>query len=83
MSIPKLCSDKFFILCISACVGFTVFVDQTIEPQVTTVQAQVEKNTLAVGSIDSMKSDVHDIKLQLQQQTQDIADIKAQLKSFH
>jgi spore coat protein CotH len=81
--IPKICFDKVFWICITACISFTVFVDQTIEPQITSVQAQVQKNTLSVGSISSMQSDVHDIKMQLQQQTQDIADIKAQLKTFH
>ena len=83
MSLPKFCSDKVFWMAISASVAFTIFIFQIVEPQITTVQAQVEQNTLTLGSIDSMKSDVHDIKQQLQQQTQDIADIKAQLKSFH
>jgi len=83
MSLPKICTDKFFWICITACVSFTVFIDQTLQPQIASVQGEVSKNTLAIGSIDSMKSDVHDIKMQLQQQTQDIADIKAQLKNFH
>jgi len=75
--------DKIFWICITACISFTLFIDQTLQPQITSVQAQVQKNTLAVGSITEMQSDVHDIKMQLQQQTQDIADIKAQLKTFH
>ncbi|MHB8545652.1 MAG: hypothetical protein ACYDAJ_02670 [Nitrosotalea sp.] len=83
MSIPKLCFDKVFWLAISASIAFTVFIDQTLEPQINTISAQVEKNSQTIGSIDSIKSDVHDIKQQLQQQTQDIADIKAQLKTFH
>ena len=80
MSFPKVGSNQFFIICITACIGFTVFVDQTIEPQIQSIQAQVQKNTQTVYSMSSMQSDIHDMKTQLDQQTQDIADLKAEFK---